>query len=363
MQIELTNKFLNFKHRSLLSYADILSQNYFNQSTKLWETPQELYKLLDNLIQIYVSKFYIQDTQKKNKKDIEMSYALNTLKEYYQSSFEDKKSQDQKTIYILMNILYIINRIDKEITYFKQDSTLTENIIAKLRNLLKDEYIDLNLNENHFIINLLANKIKDNERIEKKFFDQILSKEIYIDYQKLKDNTYLIESDYNIPSLGSFNNIIIDNVYEQFGINNKIKELSLLLLYVSLLKMYSNDIQIPEIVMHIPRSFIESEKEFAGLMKIAQLDMISNHLTLMLNLSDYKKYNQDLKSIINKPVAILIDEYNNDFINKEDVIYIKDTETKVIKELTEKDYKMNILTETERITLDQLIEENIEEEK
>ncbi len=367
MQKELIIKFLNFKQRSLLAYADILSQNYFENNSKLWTTPQELYNLLNSLFKIYISNYYFQTIDNKDRKDIEMSQALNTLKEHYQDSFDKIKAENQKTIYILITIIYVVNRIDKEISYYKHDSTLTSNIIDKLKDLLKDELTDLNINGNHFILNLLANKIKDNERKERQFFEKVFNKEIFINFHPIENKTYLINIDYDIPTLGSYNDVIINKVYGLYNIESKLMKLAIDFICVAFIKMYANDITIPKLIVEVPASFLESDKDSTGFYELLELDFINKHLTLAIKSSNYQKYANRVSELTNHGIAILIDSYNGEIFKKEESIYIHEKlnneNPEIYKELDKNNYKVNIIKKEKLKKLDDIIYENIEEEK
>ena len=66
MQNDLIEKYLNNKHKALLSYASVLYRVYPSVGDSLWKSEEEYHGIISNVLNTYMKKYYLRDADELN---------------------------------------------------------------------------------------------------------------------------------------------------------------------------------------------------------------------------------------------------------------------------------------------------------
>ena len=322
MQNDLVNKYLMYKTKTLMSYALSLYKVYDIEDEKLWTTEKEFMNIMSKIISIYTNKYYLRDKNsfkalnKNNlsEKDFKMTLALAVVAEYFGKSYEEIKVKYKKSIYNLTLILYIVTNVDKDISFYSKTSVTIKNITKQIDKLFSDVIGKAEIDKNPFIIDILANKIREAEQKEIRFFESLKSSESYIEFKEYGDMKYYLDYNYDLKKLYSYNVEDIKIIYSKFKFKEQYFDIVYDLGIITILKAYSNNCNLPLFIMPISTTYIKAKGNIDYLNKIFSSNYIKNNVCFSLTFNDYKNNSKDIY-LLNQnkyKVAIYISEH--DFI-------------------------------------------------
>lgn len=376
---DIINKYLKNKQKTLLSYAVVLYKVYEVDEVKLWKSEEEFEKIFSLLLKIYLYKYYMIDPVKlkqmnvKNMEENEfkLTLSLAVIMDYYKEDYEKLNKNYKKSLYNLTVMLYIVTNIDKKISFYKEDVINTKEIVEKLNDMFKDVLKDINTKKNPFFLEILANKIKEFEKKEIRFFESLKDSESYILFKKYDINVFYVDYFFELQSLMNYDSQRVINIYRE----DKFKEQYLPLIYdltsITILKLYSNDCQIPRFIVPVTTNFIKTNNSRKLITKLFSQRYINNNIILCAYNSDYLKNRSVYNFLDNLGIELSLYIDNSEIIidykklSKDIKYYIRKEFIELNPQFEEyakdKDIQYKILEE-EIFNEDQIIKENVVKE-
>ncbi len=376
---ELIEKYLDNKHNTLCSYAETLFKVYEIQDEKLWNTEEEFRKLIRLILKIYIVKYYLRDKKELNslnvnnleEKDFKMTLSLSVVADYFGSKYEEVKNNYKKSIYNLTLIVYIVTNTDKEISFYGNKGVTIKNIIEKINELFKDVLKDVDIKKNPFVLEMLANKIRDAERKEIRFFESLKDTESFITFSKYSNNHYFADYNYNLKKLDNYSEVDIRHIYQKF----KYKEVFMPIVYdlvcISILKAFSNNCYVPIIMVPITSKYLSNNTNINTINNIFSNIYIKKHINLSVHYSDYKKNVSKFETLkdLGFKLALFIDEneiitdYSN--IKFDYKFYVKEkfieNNPKFLTFIEQGNVKYSIIQKINYMSEDEFIHQNLKE--
>lgn len=304
MQNELINKYLLSKQKILLSYSLTLYKVYEIEDEKLWNNEEEFKSLMNNILKIYIDKYYLRDKKtlkalnvnNLSDKDFKMTLSLATIADYFKEKYVDVKTNYKKSIYNLTLILYIVTNADREISFYNKYNVTTKNILGLINKLFSDVLGDAEIAKNPFVLDMLANKIKDAEKMELRFFESLKDSESYLDFLEYKNGVYFADYSYDLRALDRFESTDVKLVYDKYKIKDQFLNIIYDLSSISIMKLFSNNCNVPQILLPVSSSFLEVKTNINFLTKTFSNPYIKEKIAFSARFTDYKKkYNEYLK--------------------------------------------------------------------
>lgn len=296
MQNEIIHTYLKFKKKSLLSYADTLSKVFVVKEENLWKNDKEFNQIISGILDIYINKYYfrskkelaLMNTNNMKDKEFKLTLSLAMISDYYKDDYKNLKNKYKKSIYNLTLIVYIITNIDKEITFYKDNSVTIKNIVKKINKMYGDIFKNLDLSENTFLADILANKIKDVERKELRFFELLKGNDYYNEFIEYDKDTYFVHFSYELNKLETFKTIDTDYVYEKFKFEDKYLPISYELALITLLKSFVNDTVIPTLLLPVTSKYLSKKKNIEFIKKMFSNPYLKEYIQFSITYDDYK---------------------------------------------------------------------------
>lgn len=300
MQNTLIEKYLDFKRKSLISYSSVFYKLYPSQEESIWKNEKEFDEIMSSIIDTYLEKYYfrekkeLQELNKNNytKEEFKLAIALAIIAETYKNKYEELKQKYKKGLYNLTVIVYIITNIDKDINILMDSVTLTP-ILEVLRNYFKYINQEMIMDKNPFIIDILGNKIKDNTRLSKKFFDTIDSKEAYNLFAKYDEDFYFTKFIFDNSLLDKYKEVDVEKVYSKYKLEEEYYEISYELASLTILKQYSLNGKVKGLILPITANYLKDEKNINFISKTFSNPFIKNKIKFSVVYSEYQK-NRDI---------------------------------------------------------------------
>lgn len=296
MQNEIIHTYLKFKKKSLLSYADTLSKVFVVKDENLWKDDNEFNQIIGGILDIYINKYYfrskkelaLMNTNNMKDKEFKLTLSLAMISDYYKDDYKNLKNKYKKSIYNLTLIVYIITNIDKEITFYKDNSVTIKNIVKKINKMYGDIFKNLDLSENTFLADILANKIKDVERKELRFFELLKGNDYYNEFIEYDKDIYFVHFSYELNKLETFKTIDTDYVYEKFKFEDKYLPISYELALITLLKSFVNDTVIPTLLLPVTSKYLSKKKNIEFIKKLFSNPYLKEYVQFSITYDDYK---------------------------------------------------------------------------
>ena len=296
MQNEIIHTYLKFKKKSLLSYADTLSKVFVVKEENLWKDDNEFNQIISGILDIYINKYYfrskkelaLMNTNNMKDKEFKLTLSLAMISDYYKDDYKNLKNKYKKSIYNLTLIVYIITNIDKEITFYKDNSVTIKNIVKKINKMYGDIFKNLDLSENTFLADILANKIKDVERKELRFFELLKGNDYYNEFIEYDKDIYFVHFSYELNKLETFKTIDTDYVYEKFKFEDKYLPISYELALITLLKSFVNDTVIPTLLLPVTSKYLSKKKNIEFIKKLFSNPYLKEYVQFSITYDDYK---------------------------------------------------------------------------
>lgn len=305
MMGDLITKYLDNKCETLFSYARSLIKLYEINDEKLWKNEDELYTAVNGILELYMINFYltselsIEEITEKNLsiEEYKMATSLALISKYYGKKYKTIKEEYKNSIYNLTLMIYIIINIDKEISLYGKSNITTKMIVLELIKLFGDAFETLKIDQNPFLVEVLANKIRDAERKEIRFFESLDTFDCYNVFSKCYDNEYLVDYKMDIEELRNYNNLNVEHVMNNNSYKDDYKIISIDYLALTILKCYANKCIVPNFIVKIDYSVLINAKYFKSLTSALENKRIKEKVFFALSYKDYKKNYSKLKNL------------------------------------------------------------------
>ena len=321
MQNALIEKYLKFKHRAYLSYASAFYKIYPDSEDTIWNNEAEFETIVGRIFDIYLKKYYCRDkeelavlnTNNYNEDEFKLALSLAVIADAYQDKYNDLKVTKKEGLFFLTIIVYVITNVDKEVNVISDSISLNSilNVIRKYFKYINQERI---MDKNPFIMEILGNKIKDNTRLEKKFFQSIESKEAYHLFKPYSDKVYFAKFEYNNDLLDKYRAVDVEKVFTKYKMDEEFYEISFELILVTILKEYTIGDIVHSIILPIKSSFLKDDKKVSLLEKVFNNAFIKNKIIFSALYNDYVKNKDVFLSLSNRGFKICSYLGNNEIL-------------------------------------------------
>ena len=290
MQNDLIEKYLNNKHKALLSYASVLYRVYPSVGDSLWKSEEEYHGIISNVLNTYMKKYYLRDADELNsfnqngysEGEFKLAYILAIVADTFKDEYENLKTEYKRGLYILTVILYIIINVDKDINIYTETVT-TNAILTKLESYFRTIYQEKIYENYPFLLENLANRVKDNLKIEKKFF--------------------------------SYKETDVNSVYKKFNIDNIYAGISYELVSVTILKEFLSGENVHTFLLPIKSKFLKEEDNIILLSRVFNNYFIRNKVKFCVFYSDYVKNQFIFNLLLNMKFNVVI------FMDDDEVVF------------------------------------------
>lgn len=249
MKNNIISLYFTRKKKILFEYVTLISSIVNMDDKKLWSKRRDSNTLVKKIIDVFVDNYIYKNTSDKDYILKYMNYNtdVNVIVNLLVTSIIDIYTKEGKTEKLTENrnellLLAILISCAVELDY-KTSSVIEDNIdihyIRKLINEIVVEKTKFKLFKNtKKSIKKLAEKIKENNKIEKNVFKEIENIDIntyYITYSD-KDNYYLFKQKLEIEGLKTYGKFDVDTVAKNENIYNKSEILAINKLAIVILK-------------------------------------------------------------------------------------------------------------------------------
>ncbi len=296
VQNSVVDKFLASKKNTLLSYALTLFKVY-ETDDKLWANDDEFKIIMSGILDIYIRKYYLRSKKELNtlnvnnlnEKEFKLTLSLAVLSDYYKDKYNEIKEKNKKSIYNLTLILYIVTNIDKEISFYNNKGVSVTHITKQIEEYFSDIFKDEHYSKNPFVLQILANKIKDAEKMELRFFESIKDSEVYIRFAQYSDEDYYVDLIHDLKELYNYDSYDTYNVYKKYNFKELFMPVSYSLASITLLKLFSNNVVVPNLLLPITSKYLSNKSAIDEIAEIFSNPYIKDHVSFSTYYSDYKK--------------------------------------------------------------------------
>lgn len=322
MQNDLINKYLLNKQKTLLSYSKTLYKVYEIDDEKLWKTEDEFENLMNNILKIYINKYYLRDKKdlsnlnekKLSDKDFKMTLALAVVADYFKDKYSDYKDKYKKSIYNLTLVLYIVTNADKEISFYNKYNVTTKNIVNLLNKLFSDVIGEAQIDKNPFIMEMLANKIKEAEQKEIRFFESIKDNESYISFLEYDKKSFYVDYTYDLHSLMKYDDIDVKYVYSKYKFKEQYMSVMYELSALTILKCFSNNCKVPNFLLPISSLYLKTKTSVDHLSKVFSNPYMKDKIMFSTYFTDYKNNYHEYQKLIKLGFKLVL------FMDKSEII-------------------------------------------
>lgn len=249
MKNNIISLYFTRKKKILFEYVTLISSIVNMDDKKLWSKRRDSNTLVKRIIDVFVDNYIYKNTSDKEYILKYMNYNtdVNVIVNLLVTSIIDIYTKEGKTEKLTENrnellLLAILISCAVELDY-KTSSVIEDNIdihyIRKLINEIVVKKTKFKLFKNtKKSIKKLAEKIKENNKIEKNVFKEIENIDIntyYITYSD-KDNYYLFKQKLEIEGLKTYGKFDVDTVAKNENIYNKSEILAINKLTIVILK-------------------------------------------------------------------------------------------------------------------------------
>lgn len=296
MQDTLIDKYLNNKQSELLDYALVLYRIYPSDEESIWQSEEQYKEIINNILKVYYQKYYLRSESELNtlnkdnysEKEFKLALALAVIADSYDTKYSEIKDKYKKGLYDLTVIIYLITNISKEVTFFQESITINK-IIDKLQEYFNVIGQDKVIQKNPFIINNLANKIKDDITLEKKFFEHLESKKSYNSFAKYDEQSYFVKFNYENDNLDRYKENDVLRVYDKYKIYQDYYSICYELASVTILKSFILGKKIPTLLIPIDGDYLTNNKNINLINKMFSNVFIKKQVKFSIFYSDYEK--------------------------------------------------------------------------
>jgi hypothetical protein len=297
VQDSLIEKYLEKKRNELMQYALVLYKLYPIDEESIWKSDDAYNAILSNIIDIYIKKYYLRSFKELNalnnnnytEDQFKLAISLAIIADAYNEKYNEIKEKYKKGLYDLTIIVYLITNIDKEVNFLQKEDLSTNNIVNKIQKFFSIIDQDKIVTKNPFIINNLANKIKDNVNLERKFFEHLEDKDSYNIFAKYDDNSYFVNYKYNNELLDKYKEVDVERVYDKYNIANDYLKISYELASITLLKFYITGRNVPTLLLPINYEYLKNSKNIDLIKTIFSNVFIKSKIRFSIFYSDYEK--------------------------------------------------------------------------
>lgn len=296
MHNALINKYLSNKQKVLCEYASVLYKIYGPDADSLWQQEFEFQSIIKNVVKTYVEKYYLRSKDELEElntsgyaaNDFKLALALAVIADAYGDKYDNLKISKKKGLYNLTIIVYIITNIDRDVTFM--DAELSSNsIMQKLSEYFKSINQEKLVTKNPFVMNNLANRIKDNKRLEKKFFGSLDNKESFNTFAKYDKDSYFVKYNFDSNLFDKYRDIDVRRVYEKYDVDEDYFDVSYELASVTILKQFVLGHKVYDLILPVTSSYLENNQNIKLINDLFGNPFIKNKIKFSIYYSDYDK--------------------------------------------------------------------------
>ena len=255
MSSNVINKYITKKEKDLLSYAKILESLITIEDNKMWQNKKDFSTFVKEIIEIYAEKYYFQNNTHKNNpieySNDNINFVLKSIIEYC------KEHEKMDMLKIWKNETFLLSVIVCTACYVDFASNVVDGDIIDTKNKFKYllSYLRktkiLVVKDNKYFINDLFDEIKKNASEDRKILDYLESDAYKNEYKMISNNPafYEVVFSYEVPELKEFDEKLVKAVLKKY--ESKIKDISLDLLEVHLLKELIGNVDMDKYVVRI----------------------------------------------------------------------------------------------------------------
>lgn len=343
MEYDLINKYLENKRKTLLSYASSLYKVTEFDNNELWSNEIEFNKVFSEILDIYFAKYFFTDPIKLKKlnvnnlkdKEFKMTLSLAVLVDYFGEDYQKYTEIYKRNVLNLTTILYVVTNVDKTISFYNNGNVTNKEIIKKMNHLFNDITNDVNIAKNPFFLEMLANKIKEFEKKEIRFFESLKDSESYINFIKYDENIYYVDYVYEIRNLLNYPEVSVSNVYNKYNFKDEYLSLRYELLVISILKLYVNNCSIPKYMLPISSKYLSKASGKNLINSLFEKNSFKDNIIFSAYYSDFIKNEELFNSLIdlNYKLVLYLDQ-SESIMNYQSIN--EDFDYYITKEFTEK---------------------------
>lgn len=273
MSLNVVEKFINFKKKTINSYAKLCLDKYYDKKT------------FSELLDLYIKIRYYDELEIMNEKSVVKKINNRLVEKAKEIVSESKKANIQHQLYFFV-FVYQLDGL------MKLDINLLVNKINKYRvETLKLENLDVKKT-----INLFNTDIKRAEVFLLEFEDD----NFYLDISKIENNLFDVIISHNVKIPKLYSKYAIDGVFNRdIVLENKI----FIEYYMVAAKILEDVINLnftKKYMVEFCGSYISKKEKFARLINIIDDDIVKERLFIKINYSTYLENKMLIDNFINQ---------------------------------------------------------------
>ncbi len=372
MNNDLLVNYLLMKKRTLVEYSKLFYKIYDFSDQNLWNNDQEFESLITSILDIYINKYFLRNesdlekinTAKLAENDFKMTLALAVVVDYFGNNYEEYKEKYKKSIYNLSLIVYIVTNIDKNVSFYNKKGVTIKSIVECIKELFETALKNTVINDKPFIFETIADKIRDFERMELRFFESLKDSESYLTFSKYDSSNYLVNYIYDIKSLSNYEESDVNKTKNKFDVDSMFFLITLDLSLINILKLYSNKREVPTFYIKVRSDILKDKKKITDVISKFNNVAIKDKIVFMIDLMDYKENYADFNVLVSNKYKICLfhdmkaEKYNISHYKYDIPLYIANYNDNI--ENINK--KITLLSEVTEVTEDKLFDLCVREE-
>lgn len=298
------------KKNNLYQYMILISNILSIDNKKILGSKKRTSEILEKVVSLYVDKNYINDNKNINISNMFIEnrfieeYNLHkeiyaTIEYFIKNSIVLDIKNNEKDIILIAVFIKLATDLDKLTNPFIKDKLNINNLVLEYINLYhKIDFIYL-IDQGKKNTKLLIEEIKTNTVREKKFFNLLTNDNSFNKYIRINEDIpfYLVQYNYYIEALESFDPKPIKNVYENSGADENFTLISIELAIITLLKEIAVKKNISTYLIPIKINYLKKDKNIKELKSLFELKTIKQKIKLLIN---YNEIDDDLLSIMKR---------------------------------------------------------------
>lgn len=298
------------KKNNLYQYMGLISNILSIDNKKILGSKKRTSEILEKIVHLYIEKNYLYNNKKlnisnmfiQNKyiKEYDLDKEIYSTIEYFiKEGIALDIKNNEKDIILIAVFLKLALEFDNLTNPFLKEKLNINNLVLEYINLYhKIDFIYL-IDQGKKNTKLLIEAIKTNSVREKKFFDLLTNNNSFNKYIRINENIpfYIVQYNYYIEELETFDPKPIKSVYENSGIEDNFALISIELAIITLLKEIASRIKPSTYLIPIKIDYFNKDKNTKELRNLFELKTINQKIKLLIN---YNELNNDIISILKR---------------------------------------------------------------
>ena len=272
MEYNIIEKYIKFIKREFSSFFKIVLSDDYSK------------KLCDMFIDRYIDVRYYDETDYPNEKEF-----INKINKELLNLYEALHSEDDNQMKNIISLFgYLI--------YF-DDVEVVERELEIITALVEDGSIKVKFDNG--VKSDLTIWFKEFKKKKESFNDTVLSKEFYLNENKVGDNVYLTDLEHNIKISNLYSEYAINKVYDSGTVFEQRLFITYILTCYNVLENARNLNFNKHYIVGFSDSLFEKNKKSQRLINVLDNTLAKKMISIKINYSDYLKN----KQIINNAIA------------------------------------------------------------